>query len=186
MKRTTLLVTLALCSIVAPAAMAQSSLGLRNLGVAVGFVSPENFDGTVSIGGFADWGTIAPRIGLESRLDFWSQSQSSFGYKTSVHDITLGARGKYFFEVADPKIRPFAGAGVALHFIGAKVEIPAQFGFPASSASDTNTKLGLDLGGGIATSISPRTDFLGEAWYGIVSDVSQFSLRAGLSYKLGL
>ena len=30
-----------------------------------------------------------------------------------------------------------------------------------------------------------RSVGLGELWYGIVSDISQFSLRFGLSYKLG-
>lgn len=185
MKRTSLFLAFAACALVAPAAMAQSNLGLKNLGVAVGLVSPENVDATFSIGAFADWGTIAPRIGLESRLDYWTHSENSFGIDASIHDVTLGARGKYFFEVANPKIRPFAGAGLGLHFIGAEVAIPPQGGFPAMKASDSQTKLGLDLGGGFATAISPRADFLGEVWYGVVPDVSQFSLRAGLSYKLG-
>jgi hypothetical protein len=50
---------------------------------------------------------------------------------------------------------------------------------------DSATKLGLDIGGGVSTPIGPRSDLLGEAWYGIVSDVSQFSLRVGMSYRLG-
>jgi len=186
MKRMSLFLALLLCVLAAPAAMAQSNLGLKNLGVAVGFVSPENINGTFSIGAFADLGTITPRIGLEARLDTWSHSENDFGVEASIRDVTLGARGKYFFEVANPKIRPFAGAGLALHFIGEKVAIPAQGGFPAMTASDSQTKLGLDLGGGFATSINPRADFLGEVWYGAVSDVSQFSLRAGVSYKLGM
>lgn len=185
MKRNVLLLTLALCALTAPVAIAQSDLGLKNLGVAVGYVSPENLDGTFSIGGFADWGTLAPRIGLESRIDFWSWSESAFGVETSVRDITVGARGKYFFDVANPKIRPFAGAGLGLHFIEVNVDMPAQGGFPPMSVSDSETKLGLDLGGGIVAPMGPRTDFLGELWYGIVTDVSQFSLRAGLSWKMG-
>jgi opacity protein-like surface antigen len=185
MKRTVLLLTLSLCALTAPVAMAESNLGLRSLGVAAGLVSPDNLDGTFSIGGFADWGTIAPRIGLESRLDYWSGSQTSFDFKTSIRDITLGARAKYFFESRNPRLRPFAGAGLGLHFLKAEVDIPVPIGFPAMTATESDTKLGLDLGGGIATSISPRTDFLGEVWYGIVSDVSQFSLRVGLSHRLG-
>jgi len=185
MKRIVLLLALATSIAIAPAAMAQSDMGLKNLGVAVGFVSPESADGTFSIGGFADWGTLAPNIGLESRLDYWSWSESAFGAESKVSDLTLGARGKYFFETANPRLRPFAGAGLGLHFVSAEVTIPAQGPFPAMTVSDSQTKLGLDLGGGIATPINPRTDFLGEAWYGVVSDVSQFSLRAGFSFKLG-
>ena len=36
------------------------------------------------------------------------------------------------------------------------------------------------------TSVSPVLDFHAEGWYGIVSDVNQFSLRVGMSYRLGL
>ena len=49
---------------------------------------------------------------------------------------------------------------------------------------DSATKLGLDLGGGIAAAVSPRASLLGELWYSVVSDVSQFSLRCGMSYSL--
>ena len=185
MKPNALLLTIAACALAAPSAMAQSNLGIKGLGVSVAFVSPENLDGTVGLGVYADCGTIAPHIGLETRLDYWSESRSDFGVDTHIHDVALGVRGKYNFEVANPRIQPFAGAGLGLHIIGARVDVPAQPGFPAMSTSDSQTKLGLDLGGGIATPVGPRTTFLGELWYGIVTDVSQLSIRAGLSYKLG-
>ena len=185
MKRMALLLTFTICVCAASPAASQSNLGLKRAGLAVGFVSPEHVNGTFSIGALADWGTMAPRIGLESRLDYWSHTEEDFGIKASVSDVTLGARGKYYFETTNPNIRPFAGAGLAFHFIGAKVVVPPQGGFPAMSASDSQTRLGIDLGGGFATAINPRTDFLGELWYGIVEDVSQFSLRAGMAFKLG-
>jgi opacity protein-like surface antigen len=185
MKRNVLLLTLALCAMTAPVAMAQSDIGFKAIGGAVGFVSPENMDGTFSIGALADLGTITPDIGLEAHLDYWSWSETAFGVEATARDITLGARGKYYFEVANSKIRPFAGAGLAFHFIRAEVTTPPFGGQPAETVSDSQTKLGLDLGGGLATPINPRVDFLGELWYGIVSDVSQFSLRAGLAFKVG-
>src|SRR5204862_8048579 len=120
MKRHSLFLALAFTFLAAPAAMAQSHLGLKNLGVAVGIVSPENIDATFSFSGFADWGTIAPRIGLETRLDYWTHSETTFGVDANIHDATLGARGKYFFESSNPRVRPFAGAGLALQFIGAE------------------------------------------------------------------
>jgi opacity protein-like surface antigen len=168
-----------------PEPVHRSDLGLKRIGGALGYVSPENLDGVLGLGAFADWGTIAPRIGLESRLDYWSHSEESFGAKASIHDVIFGARAKYMFEVANPRIQPFAGGGLALHFLGAKVETPAMGGLPAMSASSSDTKLGVDLGGGISSPINPSLDFLGEAWYGIVSDVSQLSLRVGLSYRMG-
>jgi opacity protein-like surface antigen len=184
MKRYFLLVAIALCALAPTVAMAESDMGLKNLGVAVGYVSPDNLDGTFGIGAFAGWGMITPRIGLESRLDYWSWSESAFGAESKVRDIGLGARGKYYFETGNPGLQPFVGTGLALHLVKAEVtaEIP---GFPPMSVSDSETKLGLDLGGGLAMPINPRTAFLGELWYGIVPDVSQFSLRAGVSFAIG-
>jgi len=185
MKRTILLLTLVSCVALASSAMAQTDLGLKNVGVALGFVNAEDLDGTFSVGVFANHGTIAPRIGLESRIDYWSKSEDDFGTEVSVHDIAIGARAKYYFEVASPKIRPFAGAGLGIHFLSMEVSTPALPGIPAMSADDSETRLGLDIGGGLSTPIGPKTDFLAEAWYGIVEDFNQFSLRAGMSWKLG-
>jgi len=185
MKRITLLLTLVALTVAAPAALAQSDLGLKRAGVAIGFVDPENLGTTFSLGIFADHGTVTPNISIESRLDYWGQSDQFLGTKTSVRDIALGARGKYHFETSNPKIRPFLGAGLGLHFLKAEVTIPLQFGFPGSTAEASSTKLGIDLGGGVATPLSPKTDLLGETWFGIVDGANSFSLRAALSYKLG-
>jgi opacity protein-like surface antigen len=179
-----LLLTLAICALASTTASAQSNLGLTRLGAAIEFVNPEDLSSTVGFGIFADHGTLAPRFGLESRLDYWSQSEDYNGTTASVRDLALGARSKYYFEVSSPKIRPFAGAGLGLHFVHAEVVIPAQFGFPQQRTEDSSTKLGLDLGGGMSTPLGPRTDFHAEAWFGAVSDVSHFALKAGISTKL--
>ncbi len=185
MNRKVLALTLAISTLAASSAFAQSDLGLKNVGIAVGYVSPENLDGTYSFGVFADHGTIAPNFGLESRLDYWNWSENVSGVETSVRDITVGARSKYHFQTAGSGIRPFAGAGLGLHFLSSEVNMPAGGGFPATTATASETKVGVDVGAGFASSLSPKTEFLGEAWYGIVSDVSQFSLRAGLQFKFG-
>jgi opacity protein-like surface antigen len=185
MKRSLLILAIVGCTALSTEAIAQSNLGLKAIGGAVGYVSPENLDGTFSLGVFADVGTITPNISLEPRIDFWSWSQDQFGVKNSVSDVQFGARGKYWFEVPNSKIRPFAGAGLGLHFLHAKVEIPAQGGFPAQEADDSTNKLGLDLGGGIETAMNERTSLHAEVWYGLVSDFNQFSLRLGISQKLG-
>lgn len=185
MKRTNLLLALAILAIAAPAAHAQSDLGLKRIGVAVGFVDPENLGTTFSLGVFADHGTVTPNISLESRLDYWSKSDQFLGTKTTLRDVTLGVRGKYAFEITNPKIRPFLGAGLGIHFLKADVVIPPQFGFPGSTAEASSSDLGIDFGGGIATPLTPKTDLLGETWFGIVDGANSFTLRAALSYKLG-
>lgn len=183
MKRLCLVLALVSTVVAAPVAMAQSDLGFKRMGAAVGFVSPEDMDGTFMIGVFADHGWITPAIGLESRIDYWSQSEEAFGAEASVRDIVLGARGKYYFEVNHPTIKPFAGVGLGLHFLHAEVTIPPIGGFPEQTVEDSSTELGIDFGGGMAMNVGPRTDILTELWY-TVSDASQLALRFGLSYKL--
>lgn len=182
MKRITLLLTLASLTFAAPAAMAQSDLGLKRVGAAIGFVNPENLGTTFSLGLFADHGTVTPNISIESRLDYWGQSDEFYGIKNSLRDVALGARGKYHFVASNPKLRPFVGAGLGLHFLKAEVAVPLA---PGSTVEASSTKLGVDLGAGVSTPLSPKTDLSGETWFGIVDGANSFSLRAGLSYKLG-
>ena len=186
MKRIALLLAIVTCTVASTEAMAQADLGFKRIGAAVGFVSPEDLDGTFTFGVFADAGTLTPMIALEPHLDYWSWSEGAYGSEATVRDITLGVRGKYLFEVANSTIRPFAGAGLGMHFLHAEVVIPAQGGFPEETVEDSQTKLGIDLGGGLATPMSPVLDFHAEVWYGIVSDFNQLSLRAGISRKLGI
>ena len=184
MKRSIQLLTLLLGVLLSTSAMAQADLGLKAIGGAIGFVSPENVDGTFQFGAFADLGTVAPKFRLEPRIDFWSKSQEEFGAKATINDLTFGVRTKYMFEVQDPRFQPYAGAGLGLHFIHGEVNIPAGGGFPAMTVSDSQTKLGLDLGGGLQMPVNPMTNVMAEAWYGFVSDVNQFSLRLGISRRM--
>ena len=97
MKRFALLLAVALCALTATSAAAQSDIGFKNVGIAVGYVSPENLDGVFGIGGFADLGTVAPNIGLEARLDYWGWSETNFGIETGVRDVTFPAPLKQLF-----------------------------------------------------------------------------------------
>ncbi len=175
------LAALFFCTVAAQNAVAQSNLGLKAMGGTVGLVSPESGDATAGFGAFADLGTLAPQVRLTTHLDYWSHSEDAFGgASASVSDLALSARGTYLFSVASPRIQPYAGVGLGLHFLSAKVEVP---GFLAVESSDT--KLGLELGGGFEAPMGPKTAFLGELWYGVVSDFNQLALRVGLSYKVG-
>jgi len=185
MKRLAMFVMFALGLLSAQQAMAQSKIGLHAIGASAAFVSPQYLDGTFGLGVFADLGQVAPNIGLEPHLEFWSKSANEFGFESSLRDVSVGMRGKYYFEVANPKVRPFAGAGLGLHFLHAKSTFTVP-GFGTASGEGSDTKLGLDVGGGIATALNSKNDFRAEAWYGIVTDVNQFALRVGISHKLAM
>lgn len=154
-----------------------AGIGLNRLGVDVGLVDPEGASSTLGFGVFADLGNLAPDVRLSSHLGYWSKSESEFGAEASVRDISIGARARYMFHVSSPKLQPYVGAGLGVHFFNAKVE------FGGFSAEDSATKLGLDLGGGVATPVSPMTDLFGELWY-TVADIDQFALKAGVSFRI--
>lgn len=177
------LLVLCSCLVVSQNARAEANLGLKSAGVQVGMVSPQDLDTVLGFGGFADWGMLTPNIGLTSNLDYWSKSESDptgSGATASVSDIALTMRGKYMFQTSSPKFQPYAGVGLGMHFLSAKVEMP---GFP--TMSDGTTKLGLDFGGGFTSPLNERANLIGEAWYGIVDGFNQFSIKAGVGFKLG-
>lgn len=181
---------LALCTFGSQSAAAESRVDLQGIGARVGIVDPDQVGSTIGVGVFADLGMLAPRIGFESYLDYWSKSEDLYpGAEASLSDVAIGAKGKYHFSTSNPKIRTYAGAGLGIHFVKAKVSFAEQdlggFVLPAMTLEDSSTKLGLDLGGGLSTPVGARTDFQAEAWYGLVSDVDQFSLKVGLLYRLG-
>ena len=185
MRRYAPLLTFALCALLCQSAHAQADIGLKGAGFAVGIVSPENMDATFGVGAFLDLGTIVPNLSLEPRVDYWSKSEDVFGGSVTVRDIAIGARAKYYFPIANPKLRPFAGGGLALNLLNAEVEVIDPFSGGTMTVEDSSSKVGLDLGGGLATPLSPRTSFLTEVWYGIVSDFSHITLRVGLSHSFG-
>jgi opacity protein-like surface antigen len=189
-KRLTVWAILLFCSVASQNAWAGTNLGLRSAGVDVGYVDPENIDGTMGFGAFANMGNLSPDIRLAPHLGYWSKSQEAFGTKASISDISFSTRGLYMFHTTSQKFRPYAGAGLGFHFLHAKVQTAAQdLGggviIPAMEASDNSTKLGLDMGGGFTTPLSEKTDFCLDLWYTAISDVGHLSLKAGVSFDLG-
>lgn len=160
-----------------PAKTDNSGLGLKRLGVEAGLVDPEAVGSTIGFGVFADLGNLAHDIRLSSHLGYWSKSENAFGAEASLRDISVGARARYMFHVASPKLQPYVGTGLGLHFFNTKVEVP---GF---SVEDSATKLGLDLGGGVLTPVSPKTDLFADLWY-TVADIDMLSMKAGVSFRL--
>ncbi len=188
---TVILISVTLCAFISSNASAQSNLALRGIGVKIGMVDPENVDTAFEIGLIADLGTITPNVSLESHVNYWSiKNDITGGGEVFVRDIVFGAKGKYMFSMSNPVIKPFAGAGLGFHILRSGVDIPAVYYggimiMPAVSESDTEIKIGLDIGGGIQGDINQSWAILGETWYSIVSDISQLSLQIALLYKLG-
>lgn len=181
-----ILAVVAVCTM-AFAGAAQASLALEGVGGHVSFVSPDNVDASIGIGFLMDMGFTGTQFGMESYAGYWSHTESAFGVEASVSDFIIGSRGKYRFLVSSPSVHPYVGAGLGFHFVTAGVDIASyDFGgttIPGTSASNTELKLGLDLGGGLALDVSDHVALLGDTWVSLVSDVSQFTLRLGALYR---
>lgn len=181
----TCVMVVAFCTVASQNASAQADLGLKSAGVTLGMVSPQGGNAAFGFGGFADLGTLAPNIRLSTHLDYWGETQDIFyGGQSSVSDIALSLRSTYQFPTASTRIQPFAGAGLGIHFLSAKVDVPTLPGYPPVTVKDSATKLGLDLGGGVTVPFNERTDFRAELWYGIVDNYDQLSAKVGMGWHL--
>ena len=168
---------------------AQTDIGFKGVGGKIGLVDPEGGGGaTFGLGAFADLGAIASKIHLEGNLDFWSKSFSGGGVKSSFRDIAIGGTVKYFFPLSNPSLRPFAGGGLALHFLNVDIDIPevniggTTFG---GSSSSTTTKIGFNIAGGVFYKMNEKVDLLAEFKYRIVSNFNQINLKIGALFYLG-
>jgi len=171
------------------AASGSSELGFDGVGLEARFVEPGSGEGTIGIGALVDLGGFTPNVRLEGRVDFWSYSESMSGGEASARDIAVGARSKYVFPVSHPRLRPFAGAGLGVHFLHAKASIPEQnFGglvVPAVEVSDSATKLGIDIGGGMNYAFNGPTSLVSELWFTLVDGGADLSVGVGLVWALG-
>jgi opacity protein-like surface antigen len=168
---------------------AQANLGLNGVGVRVGMANAENLDAALAFGVFTDLGLFHPSVSFETYLTYWSQSEGVAGFsEVSFRDVALGAKAEYMFALASPTVKPFVGGGLSLHFLHTEVAMETlTFGaltIPGVTTGASDTKLGLDLGGGVRAGVSDKVDVIGEVWYTMVSDFNQLGFQAGLLFRL--
>ena len=185
-----LLAMVAICTLHVATASAQANIALQGIGLKAGLVAPDNVDATFGFGLVFDLGTVHPQFALESYAGYWSQSEEAYGVEAGVTDYSFGGKVKYLFQTSNPTIQPYAGAGLGMHILDLHGETPPMyFGgslvFPGQSYDDTDVKLGLDLGGGLKIDRGNTLAFITDAWFSVVSDVSQFQLMVGAVYMFG-
>lgn len=191
MRRFTVLLAALSLVLGASAALAEADLGFKGIGGHLDYVDPENIDAVFGFGGVVDLGTIAPKVGLQADVDYWSKSYDFGGgfFATTVDAtfrvISIGATAKYYIPVSSKNMHPFAGGGLAVHLTDFSIDASGYDDYYSDSADASETKVGFDLCGGTMYNLSKKLDGYGELRFRFVSDVNQFVLRAGLVYKLG-
>lgn len=167
---TRFLIVLSLLFFAGSTAFAQD-MGLMGIGGKLGLVDPKDIESTIGFGVFADLGTFSPKFHLEANIDYWSKSETVLGREFTIRDFVFGGTVKYVHEVGGQKFKPFGLGGLHLHLL--------------KGESQSDAKIGIDLGGGTYYTTSPKLDLMVELRYRLVSDVGQLVLSAGALYYLG-
>jgi len=171
------LVLIAVVGVFAFSAVSASAgtVGIRSVGVDVGWVSPQDLDGTWTVGLALDIGLPVSNLYIQPFTSYWNRSESEAGIEVSLSDIQFGGNLKYVIATARPNIQPCVGAGISAHMFKSEV---TGFG------SDTETRVGYQLGGGLQVGATDRMNIVGQGWYGLVEDLNQWSVRGGVAFTL--
>ncbi len=161
-------------------AWAEADLGFKGIGVKVGLVDAEDVDATIGFGGFVDLGTIAPKIKLVTGVDYWSKTEDIILGEATLSDIVIYGNANYF--LSESEFRPYVGGGLSVNLIKVETKDNDLIG---DGASNSETKLGFDLAGGVLYQMGGKTDFLGEFKYRLVDGANQMSIMAGIVFNMG-
>ncbi|HEX9186700.1 MAG TPA: outer membrane beta-barrel protein [Vicinamibacteria bacterium] len=136
---------------------ATAGAGETWLGLGAGQVKPEGVNATVNLAGELRL-ELGEHFALQPDIGYWQRSETVSGVSVKASDFSFGMTALVLLP-AGP-VRFFAGAGPAIHRIGGDVD---YFGF--SVASDSLTRIGLGVLGGLDVEISRSVAFFVAARY---------------------
>lgn len=149
--------TLGVCLLVPAVSQA---FQFNGIGARLGYVNPEDLDGTFMIGGHLNFDD-PNGLRLQPSLHYWNGD--------AVSDIAPNIDLSYRF-MGGSQVTPYLGAGLGLHMYDAE----------NSSFSDTN--VGLNIFGGVAFP-SSRSELFLEARHS-TSDITQTAILGGVTLRM--
>ncbi|MBU1636210.1 porin family protein, partial [bacterium] len=152
-------------------AYAESDIGFKGIAGRLGYVDIDNWDGTFNIGVAADLGTWMENLKWDASIEYWSSSESAYGFDLSISDIAL--RSGVLYEFMQDKFRPRAGGGLAFHMISWEWAVPTWGTTGWSTADDSETKFGFYLQGGVETDLSDKLKGAADLRLDMVEDADQ-------------
>ncbi|MFQ5675174.1 MAG: outer membrane protein [bacterium] len=147
-----------------------AQLGFRGVGGGIGYVKPNDVDGTVLFGGQVNLGEIVPGLALVPMVDFFSKSDFDF--------FSINGNVRYYFPTSS-NLDFFATGGLAIVRVSAPTVNVPGFG----SAGGSNTEIGLNLGGGVDIPLTDKLVGTGQIIY--VTEGEQIKIIAGVTVLLG-
>lgn len=173
-------IALSLALVFAPAANAQrtatqpatdQSFGFRGIGARAGLVDPEGASSTITFGVHTDLGQFVPNLRVTPFLEYWSVGVGG----TDRSDLLVATNVDWQFPLIGPKVTPYAGGGVGLHFIKKSYAPPID--------DYSNTRLGLHVQGGVRDEVWPNLSLFGELRFTFVEEADNFKLLGGFTYN---
>ena len=136
---------------------------LAGVGGMVGYSTPEDLDGTASVGVHAEFAQPGTHVHLVPNMIYWNVDR--------VRDVAPNMDAYYHFN-PESKWSPYVGVGLGLNFVRDE-----RLGVERS-----NTDLGMNVVGGVRFPQSSNQYFI-EGRY-TASDINQVSLRTGMTFHM--
>ncbi len=153
----------------------QSDIGFKGIGGKIGYMKPEDIDGTFTVGAVVDLGTFIPELHWDASIQYWSAGKDEVDSDWSLTDIAIKSTVRYLFPTGG-NVAPYAGGGLGIHFYS------CDHDGPAGSSSDS--EFGFHILGGVDIPLAPQWKAQVEAEYAD-ADIDQIAVVANLIYALG-
>ena len=154
-----------------------TDIGLKGIGARLGYVDLEDWDGTFNFGAVANLGTFTKYLAWDASFEYWTSSESAYGFDVAISDLAL--RSGVLYEFIHDSFRPHAGGGLGLHMVSA--EVATIYG----KASEDDSKFGIYLQGGVETDLSARWKGAADIRFDFVDNADQTHIMFTAIYLLG-
>jgi hypothetical protein len=138
--------------LVAADARAQSS----SLGIGAGVATPKDQDSTWWVTGNVRL-PLGSILALEPEIGYWKRTDTVAGLDVSTEDLQFG--GNLLFIIPADRVQLFAGGGAGGH------RLKGQIGIGGARITDSETKFGLHILGGLDIKVSSGVSLFGAARY---------------------
>jgi hypothetical protein len=162
------------CLFLLPAAAQTPDTGLLGVGGDLGVFFPdEAFEKTITLDGYAEF-YFTPRASLRG---MFSWASPGFENRTEDHfrQVRLLFNGVYNWEMG--VWHPFVTGGAGFYFVRELID--------GANDPDSETRGGLNFGGGTEYFVGDRASFKGEVRWDIVSHPSDFPDATGFTITIG-
>jgi hypothetical protein len=172
----------AIALVATAASAAQPDIGVKGVGVRLGYVDPESsWDGTVEFGADMQLGEWIPQLKWDASISYW-KSTLSWGYLSSNYDWSLSdiaIRTGVNYELLKGPWVPYVGGGLGLH----------MYSFDYSNAPNypgthSDSKLGLYLDGGVTHNFNAQWSGQAQLQFDF-ADNDQTAIMLQAIYHLG-